>query len=1037
MFRIRFHLSAFKIRTRALHRALGFLGTLLLLCVTIQSPARSQTLKPTLGSHVRLTDTQPRSFIGPFLYETAGQDPTLDADTLVARHKSNIKGLRKNNTLVALHTTRTPAWLVFSVINQSSSPDWVLDFGHVFEGRMGKIRHLIIKNVTTGEILFQTGGESPPPPASAERFDGRTLRVHVPPDIPQYFAISLTPDNGFSNVMTPALIRHDVFVRDLQNGAWGKTFYLLLLLVITGFFSAFSLIQRNPAPLYFCGYVFLYLALYSVCEHVFYTQSAITGIIANLLFLAPAVSAPLLTVRFFETPLHSVLERGLIVTGLVLLACGLMAQYAVPESFHIPQGALLMLPMLISYALCTFLSFIRLQNNQHGAVFLLGGWVLAFTGTGTLLMGEHLFQSPSYTFMTGYWILLLPQCVCFILAFHEKLQKVLDEKMALLARENRMAQSLSRLKQSKETADQARLLRIIERERELMAELREREIERTNEMRQAKDMADEANRAKSAFLAVVSHEIRTPMNGIMGMVRLLTDSKMTKQQTDYLTAIKKSGDTMMTLLNDILDFEKIESGNMLLEEISFDMTKLIEDVLTLMSGHVAEKKLFLQAHIAEGFPETLKGDPMRFRQILLNLVNNAIKFTPDGGITLHLQHTPIDKTQRTEQEDYEIYCAVEDTGIGISEEAQKKLFQPFAQADKSTSRKYGGTGLGLAICRKLIEAMGGLLQVKSIPEEGSLFFFTLRMKAGETLGHDSVPLEQYIPYTAIELPALDILIIDDNEMNRRVLQGFLTRGQHTLTLCETAEEALHHCKDHRFDIIITDIQLGGLDGIEFTKLIRRHSDSVIAQTPIIALSGNVSLEDQLLYKNAGMSGFLAKPLDPEALMKTLSQFSAHALTKTSALAATPDPLEEVITDETFDSFAEAQALFSEKEPATAPAHGPAEIVLNHALLQSLNKNIPRMELERLLHGLMDKADELIYALNDDTRQSDLEHLYERAHELKGMAGNFGLTEISTLAGLIETAAKKQDIPTIQKAGKALPDANQRAQEQLIEWLKGL
>jgi signal transduction histidine kinase/DNA-binding NarL/FixJ family response regulator/HPt (histidine-containing phosphotransfer) domain-containing protein len=449
-------------------------------------------------------------------------------------------------------------------------------------------------------------------------------------------------------------------------------------------------------------------------------------------------------------------------------------------------------------------------------------------------------------------------------------------------------QSLARLQKSKESADQARLIRVIEREREIMAELREREVRRTEEMRLAKESADKANKAKSAFLAVVSHEIRTPMNGILGMAQLLQKTTLSKSQSDYVQTIHQSGDTMMALLNDILDFEKIESGNMTLEILNFDLHRLVNDVAILMSGHASQKSVALSADIDEhNVPKVVSGDPTRLRQVLLNLVNNAIKFTNEGGISIGVRRLTSENPNVKDK----IRIAIKDTGIGIPEESLDKLFTPFTQAENSTTRKYGGTGLGLAISHRLVEAMNSQINVQSVAGQGSTFFFDLDIIIQDEQGQDKqVPDEHFINegQTNSAKP-MTILVTEDNEMNRKVLDGLLSQQGHTLHMASNGLEALDICRKNKLDLILMDIQLGGISGLETTRKLRMEPNPDVANIPVIALTGNIMLEDIQQFFEAGMNGFLAKPIDSKKLTETLYNASIGKFENDPKQRQTPPP----------------------------------------------------------------------------------------------------------------------------------------------------
>ena len=377
------------------------------------------------------------------------------------------------------------------------------------------------------------------------------------------------------------------------------------------------------------------------------------------------------------------------------------------------------------------------------------------------------------------------------------------------------------------------------------------------ELLRARDAAEQASRVKSEFLATMSHEIRTPMNGILGMAELLKLSGLTGDQLDYVRVLQDSGNNLMAILNDILDFSKIEAGRLELDIGPVMPAALASEVVQLMLPRAREKGLMLDLELEDGVPEFVQADAMRLRQILLNLVGNAIKFTDSGNITVSLQGGE------------QLRFAVRDTGIGIPASAMPQLFQPFSQADSSITRRFGGTGLGLAICKRLADAMQGRLGVDSVPGEGSCFWLELPVSG------DSEPLVPALPAAALVLPRWPgrrVLVVEDNAVNARVVLRLLEACGIEARQAENGQVALDVLfggDPGQWDLILMDIRMPVMDGLVATRQIRAGEER---RCPIVALTANAFDEDRTAALAAGMDDFLAKPLVFAELEKVLRRF---------------------------------------------------------------------------------------------------------------------------------------------------------------------
>jgi two-component system, sensor histidine kinase len=449
--------------------------------------------------------------------------------------------------------------------------------------------------------------------------------------------------------------------------------------------------------------------------------------------------------------------------------------------------------------------------------------------------------------------------------------------------EDGSARALTLLAQMAQCAESVRALKVRQQAianananmAEIYVELEEAKeaVEKTNEeLKAAKEVADAASRAKSAFLANMSHEIRTPMNGVLGMTELLLSTPLSERQRHMLTTVSRSGEALLRVINDILDFSKIEAGKVQLEHIDLDVGAIVEDVVGLQRSAARAKGIELLSTVAPGTETRLRGDAGRLRQVLSNIIGNAVKFTERGSVRVSIGTTD------SASGDVRLSVVIEDTGIGIPSAVVPLLFGAFSQADASTTRRFGGTGLGLAIVRELCTLMGGGVELSSAPGRGSTFTCTMVLERQAAGAEPHVEATE-APMASAARTAWRVLLVEDNDINREVAQQTLEQLGCTVLAATNGHEACELIQRADVDIVLMDCQMPVMDGYEATREIRRREDEEHrARVPIVALTASAFAEDAEACRTAGMDAFLSKPFRTAELAAALD---AWATTETA------------------------------------------------------------------------------------------------------------------------------------------------------------
>ncbi len=854
-------------------------------------------------------------------------------------------------------------WVRFQVVNHSDPrTEWLLKSSFRF---FNDIRLFVPTSEGGGFTEVRSGNLIPIPqrnvPSSIFAF-----KLPFASEQPQTFYLRF--QNQGMMVLPLAITSREALFVQLQGTCLFQGAFYGILLIMAAYNLVLCMMLREKSYALFVFFIFSlllfqllmdgYLQLCFPSIHSWLTNNGLLtafGLtrLSSLLF----VSAYLGT-RQHTPRLHWCLLVLVAVQAASVLACTIL-----PVRLLTRQSSLL---SQINIVVVFAVAFIMCWKRYRPAYYFLSAWLLFQVGT-TLSLGVRIGLLDFNEFTeSAYQIGMIP--VVLLLSMG------LSDRITLLKREREAAQEEA--------------LRISRENERIMMEqnilLEQKISERTAELLLAKEAAEASDRAKSHFVANMSHEIRTPMNAILGLIYLGLRKAPAPAIRGYLNRMRTAASSLLGILNDVLDFSRIESGKLQTESVDFGLKEVLDEVYGVSEAKAHEKGLRLSFTVDPEVPPALRGDPLRLKQVLLNLVGNALKFTETGRIDVSVA---LNAMQNSDTDRISLRFSVKDTGIGIGEEQIGRLFEPFTQADPSTTRKYGGSGLGLTISRELVALMGGEIRVESRQGEGSLFVFTAVFKAGSTEGAGLYskrgPVSSNIPPRHEQgrlFHSARVLLVDDNEVNRLIAGELLEDAGLTVDTAESGKRAVEAARRGAYDLVLMDIQMSEMDGYEATRQIRLLPSSV----PIVALTAKTMAGERERCMIAGMSDFIGKPFAPEDLYGVIARWIP--IREEGALSA--------------PSGAEAASAVHRELPCL-------DAVDTDLGLHRANGNLALYG--RVLSAFAENHSDSAVKIQEQLDGGDVQKAAGTAHALKGAAGGIGATSLFNAAGELQHALDKGDI----------------------------
>ncbi|USD39947.1 response regulator [Vibrio sp. SCSIO 43135] len=537
------------------------------------------------------------------------------------------------------------------------------------------------------------------------------------------------------------------------------------------------------------------------------------------------------------------------------------------------------------------------------------------------------------------------------------------------------------------------------------------------DLKAARQEAEHACESKGRFLASMSHEIRTPMNGVLGILSLLEETKLSKEQQQLVTTATQSGAFLLSVINDILDFTRMESNTLRLEHQPFELKTCIEDVVDSFGPSAKAKDLILHSYIEGDVPSLVEGDVNRVRQILHNLIGNALKFTQEGSITVKVSAIPASNQQTT------ITCSVIDTGIGIEQSAMEYLFDEFTMVDQTYSRTQEGSGLGLAICKRLCELMDGNIEVNSEPNQGSTFTFQITLNLAQSLTSNVEPSTHQM---ASALSGIRVLVAEDNKANQLVIKNMFLHAGIQIDLVENGVQAVEQVQEYSYDIVFMDISMPQMDGMTATQKIRALDDPTISTLPIVALTAHALTGDKEQFLKAGMSDYLSKPVRLSQLIEKIELFlvneekepveDTHSNKTLEPMDSTPAPVQNTCVEQ------------NSHATETEPHHGEADLnLVDESILQQMIEDTSADVIPLLIDHYVEESKDRLSKIHESVAEQNGDQLEFESHTLGSSALALGNRQLSSLAREIEKLCLEGNV---SEAFALEPQLQQLAQQSI-------